>query len=147
MGLWNVTTEISRDNMEVCTDLILRELYIDPMEKFKYAVHTSTAVDSTLHQIICSTAKEYFEKSEGKINLFGLESITDKQISFWVNQTEETHRKHAMPMTVEGFIKLNDNKKQFNFLKSLDIANINAEVENLHPVRMSFGKKKTSKES
>ena len=28
------TTEISRDNMEVCTDLILRDLYIDPMEKF-----------------------------------------------------------------------------------------------------------------
>ena len=35
-------------------------------------------------------------------------------------------------MTVEGFIQLNDSKKQFNFLQSLDITNINAEVENLH---------------
>ena len=36
-------------------------------------------------------------------------------------------------MTVEGFIQLNDSKKQFHFLQSLDITNINTEVENLHP--------------
>ena len=53
--------------------------------------------------------------------------------SLKVNRTEETYKKLGMPMTVEGFIKLNDTKKQFNFLRSLDIANINAEVENLHP--------------
>ena len=29
-------------------------------------------------------------------------------------------------------------KKQFNFLKSLDIANINAEVDNLHPSTHEF---------
>jgi len=38
-----------------------------------------------------------------------------------------------MPLHVEGFMQINDTKKQFNFLKSLDIANINAEVDNIHP--------------
>ena len=71
--------------MEVATDFVLRELHIDSMEKFmdEYVgtatesrelskIHTSTAVDSNLQQIICSTAKELYEKSEGKVNLFGL---------------------------------------------------------------------------
>ena len=43
-----------------------------------------------------------------------------------------------MPLYVEGFMQLNNTKKQFNFLKSLDIANINAEVENLHPSTHEF---------
>ena len=38
-----------------------------------------------------------------------------------------------MPMTVEGQMQLNDNKKQFNFFKSLVIANCNFEVEILRP--------------
>ena len=41
-------------------------------------------------------------------------------------------------MTVEGFIQLNDSKKQFNFFKSLDLANINLEVESLHPCTHEF---------
>ena len=49
------------------------------------------------------------------MNLFGLEFTADEQISCWVNRTEETHRKHTMPMTGEVYIKLNDTKKQFNF--------------------------------
>ena len=40
--------------------------------------------------------------------------------SLKVNRTEETYKKLGIPMTVEGFIKLNDMKKQFNFLRSLD---------------------------
>ena len=43
-----------------------------------------------------------------------------------------------MPMHVEGFMQINESKKQFNFLKSLDIANINAEVENVHPSTHEF---------
>ena len=71
--------------MEIITDLVLRDLYVDPVERFMdefvgtakdlrglFKIHTSTAVDSNLQQIICSTAKEWFEKSEGKLNLFGL---------------------------------------------------------------------------
>ena len=38
-----------------------------------------------------------------------------------------------MPIKVERYLQLNDSKNQFNFFKSLDIANINSEVENLHP--------------
>ena len=64
------------DNMEVTTDVSLRELYVDPVEKFMnefkgsaselrglFRIHTSTTVDSNLQQIICSTAKEWFEKT------------------------------------------------------------------------------------
>ena len=43
-----------------------------------------------------------------------------------------------MPMHVEGFMQSNESKKQFNFLKSLDIANINTEVENVHPSTHEF---------
>ena len=121
-------------DMEVTTEMELRNLYVDPVEKFMdefagsatelrglFRVHTSTAVDSNLQQIICSTAKEWFEKTGGQLNLFGLEFSQDEQI--------------------------NDTKKQFNFLKSLDIANINAEVDNIHPIRTNLGKERTSKRS
>ena len=50
-----------------------------------FKIRTTRAVDSNLLHIICSTAKEYFERSEGKINLFGLDFTTDEQISSWVN--------------------------------------------------------------
>ena len=108
----NARTEQFRDNIEVSTDLVLRGLF---------KIHTSTAVDSNFHQIICSMGKEWYGKSEGKLNLFGLNFTNDEQINLWVNRIEETHRKLGMPMTV-GFIQLNDTKKQFNFLKSLGIA-------------------------
>ena len=73
-----------------------------------FKIHTSTAVDSNLQQVICSTAKEWYEKYKGKVNLFGFNLSEDEQISFWVNRTEETYRKLSMPMTVEGFIQLNE---------------------------------------
>ena len=98
----NETTTEQRDNMEVTTDLALRDLYVDPVGKFMdefvgtatelielCKIHTSTVVDSNLQQIICSTAKEWFEKSEVKLNLFGLNFTNDKQINLWVNHTED----------------------------------------------------------
>ena len=103
-----------------------------------FKIHTSTAVDSNLQQIICSTAKEWYEKSEVKLNLFGLNFTNDEQISFWVNHTEETYKRLFMPLHVEGFMQLNDSKKQFIFLRSLGIANINAEVENIHSTTHEF---------
>ena len=42
-------------------------------------------------------------------------------------------------------MQINDRKEQFNFLKSLDIANINAEVENLHPSTHEFWENSTIK--
>ena len=39
---------------------------------------------------------------------------------------------------IEGYIKLNDNKTQFNFLRSLDIENINRKFVNLHPSTHEF---------
>ena len=52
-----------------------------------------------------------------------------------------------MPMYVEGFMQLNNSKKQFNFLKSMDIANINAEVESIHPRTHKFWEREDIKKS
>ena len=41
----------------------------------------------------------------------------DEQINLGVNRTEETQKRLAIPMSVEGYMQLNDPKKQFNFLK------------------------------
>ena len=42
------------------------------------------------------------------------------------------------PKTIEGMLKVNMLKKSFNFLKSLDIAAINNEIELLHPSAHEF---------
>ena len=148
----------NEDQMEIQEARNLRELYVDPMEKFmdeyvgtatelrgRFKIHSSNIVDDNLQQIICSTAKETFEKTEGRINLFGLKFTVDEQISYWVNRTEETWRTKNFPVSVEGYMQINDRKEQFNFLKSLDIANINAEVENLHPSTHEFWENSTIK--
>ena len=44
-----------------------------------------------------------------------------------------------MPLTIEGY------ETQFNFLRSLDIENINREFVNLHPSIHKFWEDKTSK--
>ena len=43
------------------------------------------------------------------------------------------YRTIQLPNTAEGFMNVNNTKKTFNFLKSLDIASINKETEMLHP--------------
>ena len=56
-----------------------------------FKIHTSTAVDSNLQQIICSTAKEWFEKSEGKLNLLDLISkMMSKSIFGLIVQKKRT---------------------------------------------------------
>ena len=72
----NPRREVARENMEISDQIPLRELFIDHVEKFMdefvgtstelrglFKIHTSTAVDSNLQQVICSTAKEWYEKS------------------------------------------------------------------------------------
>ena len=95
--------------------------------------------------MVCSTAKEWFEKNENEISLFGLQFTKDEQLSFWHSRTEETWRKKTMPLMIEGYIKLKDNKTQFNFLRSLDIENINSEFVNLHPSTHEFWEDETIK--
>ena len=53
-----------------------------------FIVHDTSAVKENLQRIICSTAKEWFEKSNAEINLFGLNFTKDEHISAWVNRTE-----------------------------------------------------------
>ena len=90
-------------------------------------------------------AKETFKKTEGRLNLVGLNFTNDEQISNWVNRTEEICRKVKFPISLEGCMQINDKKQLFNFLKSLNIANINAEVENVHPSTHEFWENVTIK--
>ena len=107
--------------MEIYEEKSLRDLYVDPLEIFtdKYAgtatelrgqckLHSSCIVDDNLQQIICSTAKETFEKTEERLNLFGLNFTADEQISNWVNRTEETWRTENAPISVEGYMQINE---------------------------------------
>ena len=96
-----------------------------------------------LQQIICNTAKEWFEISNDEMNLFGLSYTKDEQISIWVNRPEETWKKCFSPGHSKG--TWNETKAQFNFLRSLDISNINAEVVNLHPYSRILGRRKHQK--
>ena len=43
-----------------------------------------------------------------------------------------------LPTLLESFRLINDTRQSFNFLKSIDIANINTEIENLHPSTHKF---------
>ena len=147
-----IQDKVSTDNaMEILEDINLRSLYIDQTEKFMdeyvgtalemkglFKTHDSNAALENIQQMVCGTAKEWFEKHEDEISLFGLQFTKDEQLSFWHSRTEETWRKKTMPLMIEGYIKLNDNKTQFNFLRSLDIENINREFVNLHPSTHEF---------
>jgi len=90
----NKPTKEQRDNMGVTTKRFMDE-FVGTAKDLRglFKIHTSTAVDSNLQQIICSKAKEWFEKSEGKLNLFGLNFTNEEQVSFWVNRTEETDKR------------------------------------------------------
>ena len=55
-----------------------------------FQIPETNAINENLQQPICSTTKEWFEKSGGELNLFGLVFTQDEQISNWVNRTEET---------------------------------------------------------
>ena len=70
--------------------------------------------------MIHSTANEWFEKTDTEMSLFGLHFSKDEQLSIWHSRTEEMWRQKTMPLTIEGYIKLNDNKMQFKFLRSLE---------------------------
>ena len=57
------------------------------------------------------------------------------------------HIKVKFPKTLEGMLSVNSMKKIFNFLKSLDIAAINNEIELLHPSTHEFWEMKRQEQS
>ena len=81
-----------------------------------FKTHDTNAVKENIQQIICSTAKEWFKKTESKIRLFRLNFSKEKHLSIWHSRTEEMWRQKAMPCKIEEYIKLNDYKILFNFL-------------------------------
>ena len=55
-----------------------------------FKTHDNNAAKENIQQIICSTAKEWFEKTDTEISLCGLYFTKDKQLSIWNSRTEET---------------------------------------------------------
>ena len=62
----------------------------------------------------------------------------DEQIGNWVSRANGRYKLKPMPKTVEGMMDINKEKVCFNFLKSLEIANINNETLLLHPSAHEF---------
>ena len=92
----------------------------------------------SLHQQICNTAQKQFGETNGDCSLFGLDFTKDEHITNWIHRANGTYKKVQFPKTLEGMLSVNSMKKSFNFLKSLDIAAINNEIELLHPSTHEF---------
>ena len=89
--------------MKVDMIVDLKDNYISPLDKFLdefngsakdfrglFLVPKKNVANKNLHQTICSTAKDNFESTGGELTLFRLEFTKDKQITNWMNKTEET---------------------------------------------------------
>ena len=103
-----LSEEITDKMVIIEDDVELKLLYIAPTEKFMdeyvgtllemkglFKVHDTSARKENLQQIICSTAKEWFEKSNGEMNLFALNYTKDEQISIQVNRTGSQNRRNV----------------------------------------------------
>ena len=129
-----------KEEMEIDGFEDLPKLFISPIEKlmdeFKGSVkefrglfkvpkeNTSLVSINTLHQQICITSKDQFESTNGECNLFGLDFSQVEQIANWLSRTEN-YKTLQLPNTAEGFMNVNNIKRIFSFLKSMDIASIN----------------------
>ena len=92
----------------------------------------------SLHQQICNTSKNQFDLEPRDIALFGLQFTEDEQIGNWISRTNGRYKAKTIPTTINGMMDVNRQKVQFNFLKNLEISNINMEVDQLHPCTHEF---------
>ena len=94
--------------------------------------------EGNIHQHVCNTSKNQYNSTNGEIALFGLSFTEDEQIGKWVSRSNERFKQSQMPKTVHGMMDVNNSGVQFNFLKSLEITNINEETLLLHPSVSEF---------
>ena len=92
----------------------------------------------SLHQQIYNTSKNQYELATGDITLFGLQFTEVEQIGNWISRTNGRYKAKEIPKTSHGMMDVNKNGVQFNFLKNLEINNINNEVGQLHPSTHEF---------
>ena len=143
--------EEKTNEMEIEEAENLPKLFISPTEKMMdkftgsvkelrglFKIPKSNNPTGSLHQQICNTAKRQFDETNGDCSLYDLDYTKDEQITNWINRTSGAYRKMQFPKTIDGMLKFNMLKKSFNFLKSLDIAAINNEIELLHPSAHEF---------
>ena len=146
-----VTQDRRTENMETEDCEFLENLYISPAEKFMMEFDGSSKdlrglfrtpkeflAFGSLHQQICNTSKNQFDLEPRDIALFGLQFTEDEQIGNWISRTNGRYKAKDIPKTSHGMMDINRQKVQFNFLKSLEINNINMEVEQLHPCTHEF---------
>ena len=120
----------------------LQNLYMPPAEKFMMEFDGSSkdvrglfrtqkeflGVGS-LHQQICNTSKNQYDLETRDIALFGLQYTEDEQIGNWISRTNGRYKAKDIPKSRTGMMDVNTSRVQFNFLKHLEINNINMEVE------------------
>ena len=133
--------EKKSDAMDVGDIEDLPKLFISPAEKFMdefdgnskdlkglFKIPTENNFEVNLHQQVCNTSKNQYESTNGECYLHGIVFKKDEQIGNWVSRTNGRYKSKQMPKTCEGMMDLNKNKISFNFLKSLEIVNINNET-------------------
>ena len=155
-SIMNTNTEIpaqekKNETMDVVDTEDLPRLFISPAEKFMdefngsskdlrglFKIPTENKFEVNLHQQVCNTSKNQFESTNGECCLFGLSFTEDEQIGSWISRTNGRYKSKPMPKTCEGIMDVNKEKVCFNFLKSLEISNINKETMLLHPCVHEF---------
>ena len=155
-----VIEERKSDNMETEECEYLQTLFLSPAEKFMmefdgsskdlrglFKIPKENVVIGSLHQQICNTAKNQFDLEQRAIALFGLQFTEDEQIGNWISRTNGRFKTKEIPKSCHGMMELNKNKVQFNFLKNLEIKNINMEVDQLHTSTHEFWEEENIKES
>ena len=146
-----VIQERRTEQMETEECEFLENLYISPAEKFMMEFDGSSKdlkglfrmpkeflAMGSLHQQICNTSKNQFDLEPRDIALFGLQFTEDEQIGNWISRTNGRYKAEEIPKTINGMMDVNRQKVQFNFLKNLEISNINMEVDQLHPCTHEF---------
>ena len=92
----------------------------------------------SLQKQICNTSRNQYDLVTRDIALFGLQFSEAEQIGNWISRTTGRFKTKEIPETSHGMMDVNKNHVQFNFLKNLEINNINMEVEQLHPSTHKF---------
>jgi len=145
--------ELKSNEMDIEEAKNLPKLFISPTEKMMdeftgsvkelrglFKIPKSNTPPGSLHQQICNNAKRQFDKTNGDCSHYGLDFTKDEQITNWINRTSGEYRKMQFPKTIEGMLKVNMLKKNFNFLNVLDMQQLTMKLNCYILVHMSFGK-------
>ena len=108
------------EQMETEECEFLEDVYMSPAEKFM------KEFDGSSKDL---RAKNQYDLETREITLFGLQYTEDEQIGNWISRTNRRYKAREIPKSSHGMFDINRSKIQLNFLKNLEISNINMEVD------------------